>query len=72
LKTSFDEFLDEIKLNSFQIIPVLPVDALTISTLPFYHRDPFDRMIVAQAKNNQCRILSKDDIFVKYNCDLLW
>lgn len=72
LKTSFEEFIYQIKINSFQILPVSATDALSVSLLPFYHRDPFDRMIIAQANNNNLQVLTKDRIFADYDVEILW
>ncbi len=40
--------------------------------LPFYHRDPFDRMLIAQAKNENMIIITKDSNFSKYNIEIMW
>ena len=44
---------------------------LSLKDLPLYHRDPFDRMIISQAIANNCKILTYDEKFKKYNCKLL-
>ena len=40
--------------------------------LPFYHRYPFDRMLIAQAKNENMIIITKDSNFSKYNIEIMW
>lgn len=72
LKYSFEKFLSRIQMYSFKILPVSAADALTVSLMPFHHRDPFDRMIIAQAMNNRLQILTKGNIFAKYNVEILW
>jgi PIN domain nuclease of toxin-antitoxin system len=72
LKTSFVDFIDKIDLNSFQILPITPFDTFTVSSLPFFHRDPFDRMIIAQALNQNLKIITKDAAFGQYNVATLW
>ena len=55
-------------------IEVLDFDAhsaLLLGTLPFYHRDPFDRMIISQAIAAKYKIISVDAKFKNYNCKLL-
>lgn len=55
-------------------IEVLDFDArsaLLLGTLPFYHRDPFDRMIIAQAITHHYKIISVDAKFKQYDCELL-
>jgi len=72
LKSSFKDFILQIKKNSFYILPISTTDTLALSVLPFYHRDPFDRMIIAQAKNNNFQIITKDSVFKKYHVAVLW
>ncbi len=43
-------------------------DAVALGDLPFHHRDPFDRMLIAQAITNNMRLMSDDSKFLKYNC----
>lgn len=43
-----------------------------VHTLPFHHRDPFDRMLIAQAKVEQVVIISRDESFDLYGIKRLW
>jgi len=55
-------------------IDILDFDAnsaLLLGSLPFYHRDPFDRMIISQAITKKYKIISADRKFKLYNCKLL-
>ena len=55
-------------------IDVLAFDAasaLMLGSLPFHHRDPFDRMILSQAMTKQYKIISVDGKFALYDCMLL-
>ena len=47
-------------------------DACLVAPLPFYHKDPFDRLLIVQAKVNRFRILSIDPVFKKYDVDVFW
>ena len=40
--------------------------------MPLHHRDPFDRLIVAQAQVEEVTVVSKDETFESYDVDLLW
>ena len=40
--------------------------------LPLHHRDPFDRLIIAQAQVEEMTVVSKDEAFESYDVDLLW
>ncbi len=46
--------------------------ALQVTTLPLHHRDPFDRMLVAQAQIEDMTLVSADSIFNQYEVTLLW
>ncbi len=47
-------------------------DSCAVESLPFHHRDPFDRLLVAQARSNGLRIFSSDPLFKKYDVDVFW
>ncbi len=56
-------------------ITVLPIDleALTLVTsLPFHHRDPFDRLMIAQALTQDVPIISRDELFSAYQVKCIW
>jgi len=55
-----------------QLLPI-SLDALSHRTrLPFYHRDPFDRMLVAQAKSNNLVLISADTALDEYGARRIW
>lgn len=45
---------------------------LGVEKLPFHHRDPFDRLLVAQAKAGKMEIVSGDDVFEDYGLTRIW
>lgn len=56
-------------------IEQLPVEAEHLDAqraLPFHHRDPFDRLMIAQAQVEHLSVVSKDEAFEKYDIALLW
>jgi len=46
-------------------------DANTVADLPFHHKDPFDRLLVAQARTNGLRLMTADPKLEKYDVDLI-
>jgi PIN domain nuclease of toxin-antitoxin system len=46
--------------------------ALQAAALPLHHRDPFDRMLIAQAQIEEMTLVSADSMFNKYDISLLW
>jgi len=72
LDVPFEELKNEVIKNSFQILPITFEDTLQLCTLPFHHSDPFDRVIISQAKGNDLTLLSRDNNFALYDVNLLW
>lgn len=63
---------EQLGLGGFQLLPVDLDDVARLATLPFHHRDPFDRMLVAQALNDELTIVSADPVFRKYGVKRVW
>ena len=53
-------------------LPVSHQHALAVFTLPHHHRDPFDRLLIAQAKTENLVLISSDKVFEQYDVQLLW
>jgi PIN domain nuclease of toxin-antitoxin system len=58
--------------SGLQMLPVEWPHAAAVETLPFHHRDPFDRLLVAQAQIEDLAIVSGDPAFRKYDVRTLW
>jgi PIN domain nuclease of toxin-antitoxin system len=58
--------------NGFKILPIEPRHTAVLTTMPFHHRDPFDRLIVAQAEIEQAPIVSIDAVLDAYGVQRLW
>jgi PIN domain nuclease of toxin-antitoxin system len=58
--------------NAIQMLPVRVPHILALSTLPPHHRDPFDRILIAQAITEELILLSKDRTFAQYPVNTLW
>ncbi len=55
----------------FQPLNFSAEDAVLLKDLPFHHRDPFDRMLIAQSMAQKTRIMSDDRNFSSYDCALI-
>jgi PIN domain nuclease of toxin-antitoxin system len=62
----------EIARNNFDILPVSVDHAAAVSVLPLHHRDPFDRMLIAQSMVEEVPIISGDTAFDAYPVTRLW
>jgi PIN domain nuclease of toxin-antitoxin system len=73
LKAPFDPFVaDQIAINRFTILHIEPRHAAVLTTLPLHHRDPFDRLLVAQALAEQIEIVSNDPKLDLYGITRIW
>jgi PIN domain nuclease of toxin-antitoxin system len=73
LPTPYDEFVQRaIAGQGFSILPVLPVHTSALINLPFHHRDPFDRLLVAQALTEPMPLISIDVTLDAYGVKRLW
>jgi PIN domain nuclease of toxin-antitoxin system len=73
LNRTYEEFID-IGLNKygFKVLPILPPHTARVIGLPFHHKDPFDRLLVAQALAEGIPIVSNDPAFDAYGITRLW
>lgn len=55
----------------FELLDFSAKDALLLKDMPFHHKDPFDRMLIAQSINNGFNIMSDDQKFIHYDCKLI-
>ncbi len=68
----FDELQTHAYANNFERVPVTFAHTAVVSELQLHHRDPFDRIIIAQAMAENLTILGMDKHFAAYNVQLLW
>lgn len=63
---------EQLGLNSFSLLQIDLDDVARVAALPYHHRDPFDRMLAAQALNDDLAIVSADPVFRKYDVKRIW
>lgn len=66
------EIAAELRDGGATIIRIAEEHALATESLPWHHRDPFDRMLVAQAQVDKLTLVTRDEIFKKYEANRLW
>lgn len=64
-------FYDVIKREGFEMLSITPDHAYAVGELPMHHRDPFDRMIIAQAMFEGLTIATHDAVFKSYDVSVL-
>jgi PIN domain nuclease of toxin-antitoxin system len=65
-------FARELPRNHFELVSVRLDHACAVETLPFHHRDPFDRLIVAQALMERMVLVSADLVLDAYGVNRVW
>ena len=62
----------EIERNNFELLPISLDHATTVEGLAAHHRDPFDRLLIAQAMTEKMPVVSADVVFDQYGVSRLW
>ncbi len=73
----FDEapeklFASELEKNHIETLVITNEHAFLAGQLPMHHKDPFDRMLVAQAQIESLSIVTNDPILQRYDVDVVW
>lgn len=73
LRSSYDDFIKRgIPGNDFVLLPIEPSHTSLLTTLPMHHKDPFDRLLVAQAGIENLSIISADTVLDAYGVQRAW
>ena len=73
LRGSLAEIIrDQKQVNGIQILALNLPHVMELQNLPAHHQDPFDRMLIAQAKSEDWKIVSKDPEFKTYPVTVVW
>ncbi len=73
LALPYEEFFrTAIDDNGFHVLPIAPRHTAALTTLPYHHKDPFDRLIIAQALVENVSLVSVDSSFDAYGVTRLW
>jgi PIN domain nuclease of toxin-antitoxin system len=73
LPSGYDPWLkQQMGINTIQSLPILVEHTAILTDLPFHHKDPFDRLIIAQAIFERIPIISADAALDDYPVDRLW
>ncbi|MEA1967480.1 MAG: type II toxin-antitoxin system VapC family toxin [Thermodesulfobacteriota bacterium] len=64
--------MEELEKNQIESLPITDYHAFSAGMLPLYHKDPFDRMLIAQAINESMILLSCDTVYKYYDVNVCW
>ena len=60
------------QINDLQILSIHLAHVVALDNLPAHHKDPFDRLLIAQANVEDMLLVSKDEAFSNYSVRLIW
>jgi len=63
---------DQLKENEVRVLHIKLSHLSVVVELPFHHRDPFDRLIIAQSISEDLPLISSDRFFAKYPVEVIW
>lgn len=70
---SLEELLgNQQRVNNLEMIPITLGHILGLERLPMHHKDPFDRLLIAQAIAEGAALVSGDSIFANYPVEVVW
>ena len=73
LPDSFENFIPtQIRQNDIEILPVNLSHLKKVSVMPFHHKDPFDRLIIAQSIIENLPVVTADSAFDTYKIERIW
>jgi len=72
LPAPVDEYIDEKRAEGFSVLSIDWPHAAAVAKLPFLHRDPFDRLLAAQALTERLSLVSSDPVFREYGVKVIW
>jgi PIN domain nuclease of toxin-antitoxin system len=73
LAVAYQDFIQHnIDTNDFTVLPIEVRHTAVVATLPMHHRDPFDRLLIAQALAENIPLVSNEALFDAYGVRRLW
>jgi PIN domain nuclease of toxin-antitoxin system len=72
LKKNLPDFIFEIESSAIEILPITTKHLLQLTSLHYHHRDPFDRLIIAQALIENYAVVTQDKVFSAYDVNVIW
>ncbi len=62
----------QLATNGIKLLPIDLAHVSRVANLPFHHRDPFDRLLAAQALTDGLPFISADEVFTRYGVERIW
>jgi PIN domain nuclease of toxin-antitoxin system len=72
IQRPFENLEIDLQRLDIKILPIAFLDVQIYRDLPLHHRDPFDRILIAQSIGNSLVIITRDALFEPYSVELMW
>lgn len=72
IRKLIDEIVREQQQNGVLLLPIRLEHIIALDSIGEYHKDPFDRLLIAQAKHEQLTVVTRDKAFHHYGVPVLW
>jgi PIN domain nuclease of toxin-antitoxin system len=69
---TLNQIINETQKLGFQLVRIENSHILKLESLVFHHKDPFDRLLIAQSQVEKLILISKDEIIPLYDVEVLW
>ena len=63
---------EQLLTNDFSLLPISVAHTARVADLPYHHRDPFDRLLIAQSLVEKIPVVSSDALFADYGVERIW
>jgi PIN domain nuclease of toxin-antitoxin system len=72
LQNSLVEIIEKMREEQIEFLPINIDHILKLGDLPYHHRDPFDRLLIAQSLAERIPVISSDSLFAQYGVNVIW
>jgi len=72
LQADYADIEAQLPAAGILLLPISFADTVLVRNLPFHHRDPFDRILIAQSINHSLVLVTRDEVFDAYAVQRLW
>lgn len=72
LQRPFENLEADLQRLDIKILPIAFTEIDIYRSLPLHHRDPFDRILIAQSMGNSLTIITRDPLFEPYSIQVIW
>ncbi len=72
LNMPLSEMVNRHQSNGITLLPITVAHILELEQLPQHHKDPFDRLLIAQSRIEVVTIVTRDSVFQAYDCKIVW